>query len=278
MLRRKTGSARLEAQMSDYRFSESEKVAIWTADGRKCFYDGTPIHYCDLQIDHIVPEGISENKLSELRPFLPANFEINSAENWVTCHQGCNRRKGVILFETKLLLFYLQMAGKRAPRVQRILQSFETARENDGLLSKLAVRIEQGHLSRDAVISAIGEVPKPVQMPFDPWVIAFGVNLFDPLPVDAPQRDPELSDWLIEKLEGDLKAAAAIFRVIDDERSGETVTIRYAFWLFDFDRIRDGIEPCWDVLAIQKYSELFNDPPEELFERTVVPRNHDYRS
>lgn len=57
-------------RMSEYKFSESEKAAIWMADEQKCFYERTPISWGDLQIDHIVPEGISEVKLSEIRPFL----------------------------------------------------------------------------------------------------------------------------------------------------------------------------------------------------------------
>ena len=31
---------RRNAPLSDYKFSESEKIAIWTADGKKCFYEG----------------------------------------------------------------------------------------------------------------------------------------------------------------------------------------------------------------------------------------------
>lgn len=260
-------------RMSDYRFSESEKVAIWTADDKRCFYDRTPVLYSDLQIDHIVPEGISAAKLSELRPLLPQNFDLNSIGNWATCHQGCNRRKGALLFESNALLYYLQMANKRAPKVRKILDEFCVARENEKLLSTLAVRIERGHLSRAAVLSAIGQVvPQAAEMQNDPWVIAFGANFLDPLPVDAPERDPELSDWLITRLKTDLAASGAIFQIIDDERSGETVSVRCAFWMFDFDRLQNEIAFCWDVLAIQKYSELFDTPPDQLFDRAVVTR------
>jgi hypothetical protein len=258
--------------MSDYKFSESEKAAIWMADEQKCFYERTPISWGDLQIDHIVPESISEAKLSELRPLLAPNFEINSFENWVACHQGCNVRKGAFLLETNALLYFLQMAKKRATKAQKLFEEFGIARENDKLLSRLAVRIEQGHLSRAAVLSAIGNAPATPQAQNDPWVIAFGANLLDPLPVDAPERDPEISNWLIQRLERDLAATGAIFRTIDDDRGGETVSVRCAFWAFDFDRIKEGIDLCWDVLAVQKYSELFDDPPDELLDRAVVAR------
>src|SRR5712672_891534 len=63
--------------MSDYHFNEAEKVAIWRGDGEKCFYCRTPVPYSELQVDHIVPEKIPSGTFAELRPVLPANFEID---------------------------------------------------------------------------------------------------------------------------------------------------------------------------------------------------------
>lgn len=206
---------------------------------------------------------------------MPDDFKINSFENWVTCHQGCNVRKGVFVFETKTLLFYLQMAKKRLAKAQKIFEEFAIARKNDKLLSTIAVKIEKGHLSRAAVLAAIGNAPAAPDAQNDPWVIAFGANFLDPLPVDAPEQDPELSDWLLERLERDLAGTGALFRRLDDERTGETVSVRYAFWAFDFDRIQKEIEFCWDVLEVQKYSELFDQPADELLDRAVVTRYHE---
>lgn len=79
----------------------------------------------------------------------------------------------------------------------------------------------------------------------------------------------------MRRLGRDLAATGAIFRTIDDERSGETVSVRCAFLAFDFDRIKEGIDFCWDVLSVQKCSELFGGPPDELLDRAVVARYHD---
>jgi hypothetical protein len=124
------------------------------------------------------------------------------------------------------------------------------------------------------VLSAIDNVPQSAQMPSDPWVVAFGANFIDPLPIDSPERDPELSDWLIERLERDLVATGAIFRIIDDERTGETVSVRCAFWVFDLDRIKESTDFCWNVLTVQRYSELFDAAPDDLLDRAVVSRYH----
>lgn len=261
--------------MSDYHFSEAEKVAIWRADGEKCFYCQTPVAYSELQVDHIVPEKIPSVKLAELRPVLPANFEINSIKNWVTCHQGCNIRKSAFVFETNTLLFYIQMASKRADKVQKILDEFEVERDNGRLLSTLSVRIEEGHLNVTAVLAALGNVPVSEQTGADPWIVAFGVNVFDPLPEGAPEQDPELSDWLLERLEHDLASTGAVFRRVDDERNGETISIRIAFWIFDLDRITESIEFCWDVLAVQRYSEVFETSADDLLDHAIVSRYHE---
>lgn len=261
--------------MSDYRFSEAEKVAVWRGDTEKCLYCSIPIRYNDLQIDHIVPEGISESKFAELSPTLPPGFTINSIENWATCHQGCNVRKSSFVFDASASLYYIQMATRRAGKVREALEEFQVGRKNDRLLSTLRVRIEQGHLSRAAVLSALGNVQEPSGTQADPWVIAFGTNFLDPLPKDAPERDPELSDWLIERLERDLAATGAVFRRLDDERSGEGVSVRCAFWVFDLDRVMETVDPCWDVLAVQKYSELFQGSSDDLLDRAIVSRYHE---
>ncbi|HEV7523255.1 MAG TPA: hypothetical protein VGP89_19290, partial [Candidatus Angelobacter sp.] len=235
----------------------------------------TPVLYKDLQIDHLVPERISETELTRLREYLRADFQINSIENWVTCHQGCNLRKSSTEFETKALLYYLQMARNRAVKVQSIIDRLRRAQDNDKLLSNLAVRIEQGNLTRLEVLTTMRVASQPALPRDEPSVIAFGVNLHDPLPVGAPENGPNLSDWLTRRLKSDLAATGAIFKITDDERTGETLSVRCALWVFDFDVIREQIDFCWDVLAVQPYSEVFPGNPEELLDQAVAAR---YRS
>lgn len=260
--------------MKKHVFRQSERVSLWIADGRKCFYEGEPLRYSEIQVDHIVPESTSEAKLAELRGrlLLPDGFEINSIENWATCHQGCNLRKQNTIFEDNVLLFFLGIAKKRASKVQEIMQDFNRVRENDNLLSRLAVRLEKGHLTADEVLRVTVDASAAMPGNSDPWVISYGVNFYDPLPIDAPAKDPELSDWLIERLKTDLASTGAIFHVIDDDRTGETTSVRCAFWMFDFDRVQEEIDECWDLLAAQKYSELFGSSPDKLLGRAVVGR------
>ncbi len=158
----------------------------------------------------------------------------------------------------------MQIAENRAPKVRETIEKLRRARENEKLLSSLAVRVEQGHLTQAEVLEAVCGASKPAQTRDEPWVVTFGVNFGEPLPEGVPERDPQLSDWLIERLERDLTGTGAIFQFIDDERSGETTSVRCAFWVFDFDRIQEQIDFCWDILEVQMYSEVFGDMPDDL--------------
>lgn len=261
--------------MSDYNFSEAEKVAIWRGDGEKCFYCRIPVRYSELQIDHIVPEKIPSCTLADLKPVLPSEFTINAVQNWVTCHQDCNIRKSVSVFETTALLYYIQMASRRAEKVQKIMDEFEVERQNGRLLSTLKVRIEKGHLNLAAVLTVLGDVPASEQTGTDPWIVAFGANFLDPLPEHSPAQDPELSDWLLERLDRDLASTGAVFRRVDDDRSDEGVSVRCAFWILDLDQIAETIDFCWDVLEVKRYSEVFDTPANDLLDRAVVSRYHE---
>lgn len=260
--------------MSDYSFSEDQKVSIWRADGEKCFYCRVPVPYSELQVDHIVPEKVSAEKLAELKPVLPAGFDMNSIPNWVTCHQGCNIRKNVYVFDTNATLYYVGMATRRASAVQKNIDDFKIEKDNGRLLSTLKVRLGKGHLAQAAILALLGDLPVSTQTGSDPWVVAFGVNFDAALPIDGPERDPQRSDWLLGRLSRDLAGTGAVFRKVDDDRSGEGMAVRHAFWLLDLDRVRKSIDSCWNVLAVQKYSDLFETSADDLLDRAVVSRYH----
>jgi len=154
------------------------------------------------------------------------------------------------------------------------MDEFAVVRQNGRLLSTLKVRIEKGQLDLAAVLAALGDLPISEPTGADPWIVAFGTNFLDSLPENAPEQDPELSDWLLERLERDLASTGAIYRKVDGERSGEGVSVRFAFWILDLDRITESIDFCWDVLMVQRYSEVFETPANDLLDRAVVSRYH----
>jgi len=62
--------------MSDYSLTAAQKLAVYSADGEKCFYCDRPVDYGEVQIDHIVPEKISSDKLKGLQDVLPPDLRL----------------------------------------------------------------------------------------------------------------------------------------------------------------------------------------------------------
>jgi len=93
------------------------------------------------------------------------------------------------------------------------MDEFKVQKHNGKLLAMLRVRLEKGHLNQLAVLAVVGDLAASEQTGADPWVVAFGANFLDPLPEDAPDQDPELSDWLLKRLERDIASIGAVFVV-----------------------------------------------------------------
>jgi hypothetical protein len=264
-----------ERSVSKYKFSEAKKISIWQGDERKCFYCRVPVPYSELQIDHIVPETISSDQLAKLQSsVLPTNFEINFVCNTVACHQGCNGRKSAFEFDPKTIGFYVGMASRRSAKVQKIMDDFEVEKNNGNLLSTLRLRLEKEHLTQAAVLADLGDLPTPTQTSSDPWVVALAQTSLTHYPL---MLQSEVLSYLTGCLNGWAATCLQLARSsakIDDDRSGEGVSVRYAFWLLDLDRVTESIAFCWDVLTVQKYSELFQTSADDLLDRAVVSRYH----
>lgn len=77
-----------------------------------------------MQIDHVIPESLEGSpELPEVlrKMGLPADFGINSYENWMPAHAACNLRKSNTQFDaTPLIQAEIQYARERAPRAREI--------------------------------------------------------------------------------------------------------------------------------------------------------------
>src|SRR5258707_10134483 len=88
------------------------RAALWEAHSKKCFYCGEPLRFPDVQLDHIIPFGLTSDPptlaatLSEFG--LPADFDLDGSLNLVSAHARCNRAKGDSLFEQTSALFFLE--------------------------------------------------------------------------------------------------------------------------------------------------------------------------
>jgi hypothetical protein len=121
------------------------------ADGGKCFWCGIPLYYRDVQIEHVIPEFL-ENRPVELQKVrvnygLGDDFQLNAFGNWVTCHQGCNLRKGAEMLPlSPATLFVLSQLRQRGPKLDRFKRAFLRNLRRERILATLRSALEEGSI------------------------------------------------------------------------------------------------------------------------------------
>jgi hypothetical protein len=197
-----------DSEMSNYRLSLTERVALWHANSKRCFFCTEYVEFPHLEIDHIVPESTPDERLELLvkELELETNFDLNSTSNLVPTHHNCNRRKANLEYPGETLRFYLGLWKAKQPSVRNELQRLERQAANEKLLTTLAVSIERNYLSLREVVEFIeGFLPSFSSTTSEPMVILFGVNVSELLETGnfstTIQSDyASLSDWLEEDL------------------------------------------------------------------------------
>lgn len=111
--------------MSNYVFSPSERLAVFTVHLEKCYLCSRPLDLNTMEVDHILPEHLLKNPIgfSTTRRQLGRSdsFEINSFENWMPSCKPCNGKKSGIIFDPSLLVqICLQIAASKAIKAAQI--------------------------------------------------------------------------------------------------------------------------------------------------------------
>lgn len=122
------------AVMSDYKFSDAERWAVFTVHGDVCYMCRRPLDLMTMEIDHIVPERLLRDGALFLRHQrdlgLPPDFNINGFENWLPICSGCNKAKGARVFEPSLLIQkHLESARAKAARAASVAAEIPTKRQ-----------------------------------------------------------------------------------------------------------------------------------------------------
>ncbi|SHE78986.1 HNH endonuclease [Chryseobacterium takakiae] len=145
--------------MSKTSFDASTRTGIWKANKAKCFYCYTDIEFKDLHIDHIIPEGLSEEKLKELilEYGLNESFTINSFENLVPTHRICNQRKTDLVFNKASILYYLGLNAKNVELIKREINTLKRNNSFNQLYSKIVSALDQNHINLDDLTNIINE-------------------------------------------------------------------------------------------------------------------------
>ena len=113
------------------RFSYPERYAVWHCNGKRCWWCVEPLRLVEVTIDHVLPESLlddEDKRQAVLREYgLPKDFNINSYENWLPCHNHCNQSKTnnspAFVPGNKAILDALREGADKAERVARSVSS-----------------------------------------------------------------------------------------------------------------------------------------------------------
>jgi hypothetical protein len=125
-----------------------ERIAIWTAHSKRCAYCEEPLKYTDLEIDHIIPRSLGK-KPKELQNLLvqlslQANFDLDSLENFLPAHGGCNFRKKASVFSEANTRFFLEIAQVKLGTVRSLIPQLEIESSREKLLALVEAALQSG--------------------------------------------------------------------------------------------------------------------------------------
>jgi hypothetical protein len=126
-----------------------ERYAIWTAHSKRCAYCQEPLKYADLEIDHIIPQSLRNNPQELQNLFaqlsLDANFNLDSLENLLPAHGGCNRRKKATVFSQANARFFLEIAHEKLGTIRGLIPQLEIESSREKLLTLVGAALQSGN-------------------------------------------------------------------------------------------------------------------------------------
>jgi len=265
--------------MNKYRFSYSERYALWKAYDGRCFYCEKPLDFQDMTIDHILPEWLSEKpaRLRQVRQEYEIDenfpsFQINDFPNWVPSHfRKCNVRKGGDILTKKITLLLLQYVQRRLPKVRHEVEKVRRSRGKSRVFGSLGAAIENKHLTVQEVREFVAQIERSQHVE-EPLVLTFSLMIEDvinneDLPTDIPREYVYLCDWLELDLVKRLREilTTPFHYTQASERSGEGLSVRIVFPCLNDAELEKLDLPWWEILEAANFWEIFGEKYRDSF-------------
>ncbi len=258
--------------MRDSRSDVILRTALWHANGNRCFYCQELVAFNDLQIDHLIPQSIPPGDLSRVLNDLELglDFNVDSPVNLVPTHSNCNSRKSNSLFSMHNLRYYLEIWNRKQAAIVKETEALRRTASNDKLLAAVAAKIEEGDFTIKEVVTFLKHtIANRLGRPSEPAVVTFGMNLIETNISPSPQVYDQLES---ELMTGIGKIMPNLFAATEpSQRTGETLSVRIAFWNLDLNRLDQLVIPNWQIIEICQYSDLYSWTWEDLFPNGIVP-------
>ncbi len=254
--------------MKKHKFTIAEHFALWRVYGQTCFYCEQPLAFTEITIDHIIPEHISDD-VEQLQAIkfqygLDTDFAINDYCNWVPAHPHCNRGKGTTIFPpTPAVIMILEKVQRKGKLAWKEADRIKRSMKGGDVLGKLGIALQRGIVLKDDVV-AILNTTSPQREQYEPIVITFSLNTDEvlrkgSLATGLPTDYPSLCTWLEKDLIKQLSSllTCSFFYSEASQRTGETLSVRLAFFQLNFTELDKFTNPWWEILEIQYYSEVY---------------------
>ena len=140
--------------MTRKQFTDAERYAIFTVHGERCYMCGEPLDLLSMEVDHIIPSSLGAEP-DELRRVieafnLPADFELESFENWLPACERCNNRKRALVFKpTPIVQVELQKAADKAAKTKEMAERRVNDRQVANAWSRIRAAIERGGVNAE---------------------------------------------------------------------------------------------------------------------------------
>ncbi len=160
-----------------------------------------------------------------------------------------------------MILEKVQRKGKQAKKdVDRI----EGSMKGGDVLGKLGIALQRGMVLKDDVMAVLNSI-SPQREQYEPIVITFSLNTSEvlrkgPLATDLPTDYPSLCTWQEKDLVKQLSSllTCSFFYPEASQRTGETLSVRLAFFQLNFNELDKFTSPWWEIVEIQYYSEVYS--------------------
>ena len=137
--------------MSQQRFSDIERRALWEAHRKRCLYCRQPLLFKELLIDHVVPETFlkTPERLAEIKVLygLGETFDIRGDGNLAPACYSCNLDKHDRLLATEQLAIVFARVRERIAEFQRLRQKYERSAGIDDAILGLICSLQSGSVT-----------------------------------------------------------------------------------------------------------------------------------
>lgn len=148
------------------KFSSSQRWAIWTAYGMKCFWCKKTLDFTECEIDYVIPQSTSKIVLSSLTKDyqLGADFSTSGYANCVAACIPCTKRRAKGPFRTlPALPGWFDIIRQKIAMVEAKVNQIEGEQSIKSLLQALQEKLERGEITREDLERVAGPFLRSVE-------------------------------------------------------------------------------------------------------------------